>query len=221
MERYIKIEELGCNPLTKTEREGRIIAASRAYAEFMNVIYPEWRDDPGMQGTPDRVAKMFINEMLAGIHNDPPKITVFDNKGNMNGAQYTGIVFDGGIPVKSMCSHHHMPFFGYAYVAYIPKEGGKIIGLSKLNRIVEFCSRRFNVQEHLTEDIHHIVSKLVGECQGVAVAIEARHLCVSHRGVGDNSVMKTTKLSGRFWDNEIGTRNEYYRMIADMKLVIV
>lgn len=197
-------------PLSDEEKDAKIAVAAAAYEGFMDAVIPNWRNDPNSKDTPIRVAKTYITELCSGIYGKKPKMTSFDNVN-----KYNGIVFQGGIEVKSMCSHHHLPFFGKAWVAYIPKSSGNIIGLSKLNRIVEFCSRRPQVQENLTVQINEEVSKLVGENDGVAVCIKAVHTCVCHRGVGHGSAMQTAKLTGLFFTNEIGTRAEFYNMIAN------
>lgn len=194
--------------------EERIKKAAASFASFLDYTYPNWRRDPSMSDTPTRVAKMYVNEIFGAVHSHPPKITSFENTGE---TAYQGIIFQGGIDVKSVCSHHIMPFIGKAYVAYIPseKEGSKIIGLSKLNRIVEFCSRRPQVQESLTRQIHSLISSLIGDNKGVAVHIVANHMCVSMRGVNQESTMRTAHLSGLFFSNEIGTRDEFYRFVGD------
>lgn len=201
-------------PLKDIERKRLLVDAGEAYAKFMDVILPDWRQDPNTQETPKRVAKMFINELFAGLNNEPPKITAFENLG-----EYGGVVFQGDIEVKSLCSHHFMPFFGKAHVAYIPKKRGMIIGLSKLNRIVEFYARRPQVQETLTTQIHDAIHDLVGydNCVGVAVMIEAQHTCVSHRGIRQDSMMKTAKLSGAFLSSEDTAKEEFYNFIRDLK----
>lgn len=191
--------------------EERLLEAEKAYAKFMDVILPKWEEDPNAVDTPKRVAKMFLKELYSGLYGEKPKITVFDNVD-----KYTGIVFQGNIEVKSQCSHHHMPFIGVAHVAYIPSIHGKIIGLSKLNRVVEYFSRRPQVQENLTMQIHEYLEKILGSSQGVAVYIEANHTCVSHRGIGQNSTMKTVKLSGSFLEED-AARGEFYQFIHDLK----
>lgn len=198
--------------LNEREREEKIQKAERAYSMFMDEILPGWEEDPNSKETPHRVAKMYVDELLQGFYGPDPKITTFPNVD-----KYTGIVFQGGIRVRSMCSHHHAFFFGSAFVAYIPKEEGQIIGLSKLNRIVNFYSRRIQVQENLTEQIHQAITKLIGVNDGVAVVIKANHTCVSHRGIGEESEMQTAKLSGLFFSDQIGTRKEFYSMINNFK----
>lgn len=185
-------------------------AAEMAYESFMDALLPGWREDPNAIDTPRRVAKAFAEDYLKGIYNDFPKITSFDNVDN-----YSGIVFSGGIEVKSMCSHHHAPFIGVAYVAYIPDPDGKIVGLSKLNRIVEHYSRRPQVQENLTQQIHDSLKTILEKNLGIAVYIKANHTCVSHRGIGQDSTMKTAQVSGYFFTNELGSKDEFYKMISD------
>lgn len=194
--------------LNDQERAIKIQQATEAYARFMDVILPGWENDPNSQDTPKRVAKMYINELFKGLYDIEPKITTFDNID-----KYNGLVFQGNIEVKSLCSHHHMPFKGKAYVSYIPSKETRIIGLSKLNRIVDFFSRRPQVQENLTTQIHDYIQKIIGGSLGVAVMIEAEHLCVSHRGILQPSSMKTAKLSGVFLEDDNRSRDEFYDFI--------
>lgn len=189
-------------------KEEKIQLASEHYAKFMDVVIPGWSNDPQAIDTPKRVAKAFIEDLVRSLHSDPPKITEFDN-----GEGYDGIVAQCNIPIKSMCAHHHLSITGFAHVAYIPKDKSKIIGLSKLNRIVDYWARRPQTQEHLTMQIHNDINKRIPNNDGVAVVIHASHFCCSHRGVGHDSEMHTAKLSKFFFDNELDTRAEFYRMI--------
>lgn len=182
--------------------------AANSYAQFMDHVVPGWREDPQAQDTPMRVAKSFVNDLVHSLHNEMPKITDFEN-----GEGYDGIVAQCNIPVKSLCAHHHLPIAGFAHVAYIPKSGAKIIGLSKLNRIVEYWSRRPQTQEHLTMQIVKAIQHYIPENDGVGCVIHASHFCCSHRGIHQDSEMHTAKLTGLFFSNEIGTRTEFYRMI--------
>lgn len=190
------------------EQEKRIIKAAAAYALFMDEVVPGWRDDKQAKDTPTRVAKSFVNDLCKGLFTNEPMIKHFDN-----GEGYDGIVAQCNIPVKSLCAHHHLPITGFAHVGYIPKEKSEIIGLSKLNRIVEYWSRRPQTQEHLTMQIFNHLNKLLEGNSGVAVVIHAAHFCTSHRGVYHDSEMHTAKLSGFFFDNALDTRAEFYRMI--------
>jgi GTP cyclohydrolase I len=199
-------------PRSSEEIQKIIDDAATAYETFMDALKFDWRSDPHSADTPRRVAKSFVNDMFRGCYENMPKITAFKNT-----EKYDGMVFQGGIPVKSMCSHHHLPFIGRAYVAYIPDKDGKVIGLSKLNRIVEFYSRRPQVQESLTMQIHDAIDKICEGNLGVAVMISATHTCACLRGVKhDGCEMKTSKLSGVFMDNTNLSRNEFYQFVADM-----
>lgn len=180
--------------------------ATLAYESFMDALRIDWRNDPNSHDTPRRYAKAFIKDYISGCYSSPPNITAFEN---LSG--YDGIVAQTEIPITSLCSHHHAPFTGVAHIAYIPNKDGKVIGLSKLNRIADWFSRRPQVQENLTMDIHDYINKVCEGNNGVAVVIEARHTCCSHRGIRQNSVMKTSKLSGSFLDNE-KTRTELFQL---------
>ena len=199
------------NPLSDVKRKGMIKKASKAYEKFMDALGIDWKSDPNSSDTPTRVAKSFINDLASGCYDSPPKITTFDNNAN-----YDGIVFDGNIDVKSFCSHHHLPFIGVAHVAYIPAADGQIIGLSKMNRAVEFFSRRPQVQESLTMQIHGFLDEIIQGNEGVAVVLEADHMCACVRGVRHNSTMMTSKISGRFKEDP-ATREEFYDFISRLK----
>lgn len=215
MEEYTKEYKLkfanGNHPHTTEERQIIIANAAKAYEAYLDALGFDWRNDPNSTGTPLRVAKAFVNDLASGCYDVPPKITSFPSNG------YDGMVFQGGIPVKSMCSHHHLAFTGKAHVAYIPSAEGRVIGLSKLNRIVEFYARRPQIQEGLCVQIHDAISDVCEQNRGVAVMISATHTCACLRGVKhDGCEMKTSKLSGDFLEDG-ATRAEFYDFIADMK----
>lgn len=191
-----------------TEKEEKINLAAEKYGEFMDIILPGWKTDPNSKDTPNRVAKAYITELFKSIHNEEGlKITTFDNI-----KKYDGIVLQSNISIKSLCSHHHQAISGIAHIAYIPSKDGKIIGLSKLNRIADYFARMPQVQENLTEEIHDRVNELCEDNQGVAVLIKAKHLCCSHRGILHDSDMQTVKLSGAFKEND-SARSELYQLI--------
>ena len=192
---------------TKEEKQAMIIAAASHYGAYMTALGIDWENDPNSSDTPMRVAKAFVNDLAQGCYEDAPKITAFDNLD-----KYDGIVFQGNIDVKSFCSHHHLPFIGYAHVAYIPSTSGKVIGLSKLNRIVEYFARRPQVQENLTMQIHEYINEVCEGNKGVAVMVSANHMCACVRGVRHNSTMMTSKMSGAFMDDP-AARNEFYRFV--------
>ena len=202
----------GNMPLTEEEKQSMIKEASEHYGCYMDALRIDWRTDPNSSDTPMRVAKAFVNDLAEGCYNKEPKITAFDNIDN-----YDCMVFQGNIKVNSFCSHHHLPFVGFAHTAYLPGEGGKIIGLSKLNRTVEFYSRRPQVQENLTMQIHNHIDRVCEKNNGVAVMIEANHLCACVRGVRHDATMKTSKLSGEFMNYKSHARKEFYSFIGDLK----
>lgn len=186
------------------EMEIRRQRAEECYKDFLYALGYDLHEDPNMEDTPRRVVKMLMRETCKGTYLKEPRVTTFPS-------DYTGIVFEGDIDVKSLCSHHMMPFFGKAYIAYIPQ--GEVIGLSKLNRIVDWFSRRPQLQEQLTQQIHDYLQKVLPNNQGIAIFIEANHTCVSLRGIEHHSVMKTSKLSGAFLDNTDKSREEFFQMI--------
>jgi GTP cyclohydrolase I len=201
----------GNHPLTEQEKQSMIQEAAEHYGNYMTALGFDWKDDPNSSDTPMRVAKAFVNDLASGVYSKSPKITAFDN---IDG--YDGVVFQGNITVHSFCSHHHLPFIGKAHVAYIPTPDGKVIGLSKLNRIVEFYARRPQVQENLTMQIHDHVHEECTDNIGVAVMIEANHMCACVRGVKHDATMKTAKLSNVF-KNKDRVREEFYNFIRDLK----
>jgi GTP cyclohydrolase I len=159
--------------------------------EFMLQFGLDLADD-SLAETPKRVSKLYMNEYFLGLdYNNFPKATVIANKMKVD-----EMVVERNIIVNSLCEHHLLPILGSAYVAYIPR--AKVLGLSKLNRIVDFFSRRPQVQERLTLQIYHTLSYLL-ETDDVAVIIEAEHMCVKTRGVRDAcSDTLTSKLGGVF-----------------------
>ena len=203
----------GNHPRMDEEKQEIIENAAKAYEAYMDALGFDWRSDPNSADTPRRVAKAFVNDLAAGCYNDPPNITTFDNVDN-----YDGLVFQGNIKTNSFCSHHHLPFIGQTHVAYIPGKDGQVIGLSKLNRIVEWYSRRPQVQENLTMQIHKYINEVCVDNNGVAVLVEANHTCAGLRGVKHDSTMKTARMSGAFLDRkDINTRQEFYDFVRDLK----
>lgn len=193
-----------------SDEEKKIIIdnAAKAYENFLDALRIDWRNDVNSADTPRRVAKSYVCDLIKGCYEGPPKITTFPSDG------YDGIVSQMNIPVTSMCSHHHLAFTGVAHVAYIPDKNGQVIGLSKLNRIVEHFARRPQIQEGLTVQIHKSINDLCKGNQGVAVVLKCSHTCACHRGVKHHGcVMITSKLSGSFMDED-SARKEFYDFIA-------
>ncbi len=174
--------------LSDSEKKERIAIL---FEEIMDVMGLDLTDD-SLQGTPKRVAKMYIDEIFSGLNpENKPKVALFDNK-----YQYNQMLVEKNITFYSNCEHHFVPIIGKAHVAYI--SSGKVIGLSKLNRIVQYYAKRPQVQERLTNQIANEL-KLILDTEDVAVIIDAKHLCVSSRGIKDDTSSTTTVYyGGRF-----------------------
>ncbi len=178
--------------LTNTEKKAKI---AHHFREIMETLGLDLTDD-SLNGTPERVAKMYVEEIFSGLDDrNKPKIALFDNK-----YAYNEMLVEKNITLFSNCEHHFVPIIGRAHVAYI--SNGKVIGLSKLNRIVQHFARRPQVQERLTNQIA-VELQSVLETENVAIIIDAEHLCVSSRGIQDvNSSTVTSFYGGVFKSNE-------------------
>ena len=189
--------------LSDAEKIERI---SDHFAEIMHLLGLDLRDD-SLRGTPRRVAKMYVNEIFRGLNPaNKPAVTTFENK-----YQYRRLVVERNIPLQSTCEHHFQPIFGVAHVAYIPN--GRVVGLSKLNRIVDFFARRPQVQERLTMQIAESLMEALKPL-GVAVVIEALHLCMAMRGVEkSNSSTVTSAMLGSFRNSD-RVRSEFLSLIG-------
>lgn len=194
-------------PLTEEEKQQMILNAEKAYGDFLDALKVDWRNDPNSDKTPYRIAKAYVRDLWAGRYNAAPEITAFPSDG------YDGIVQESNISITSMCSHHHQTILGTVSVAYIPGPNGQVVGLSKLNRLVEHFARRGSIQEQLTVAIHNAVDKICEGNVGVAVMISATHNCVQCRGVKHiGASMQTAKLTGAFKD-DVSSRTEFYKNI--------
>jgi GTP cyclohydrolase I len=194
-------------PLNEDQKWEMVDNAAEAYGKFLDALGCDWRNDPNSSDTPRRVAKAYVFDLWKGRYEEMSKITAFPSDG------YDGIVQESNIPVESMCSHHHQRIGGKVSIAYVPSKDGKVIGLSKLNRIVDLFGRRGAIQEQLTVAIHNAINKICEGNIGVAVMIDATHNCVSCRGVKHQGAsMQTAKLSGCFL-NEEAARAEFYKNI--------
>lgn len=197
-------------PRTEEEKQYMIEQAAEHYGKFLNALGFDWTKDPHSANTPKRVAKAWIHDLIRGSVSAEPEITSFPNDEG-----YTGLICQTRIPVISLCAHHNLGFHGVAHVAYIPgkEKTDMVVGLSKLNRIVDFYARRPNIQESLTKQIADHIDRLCIGNRGVAVVIESQHNCVKCRGIKQDSIMKTSQMTGYFWTNEIGTRQEFFNLI--------
>lgn len=188
---------------TMMSNEEKIQKIQIHFTEIMKTLGLDLNDD-SLKDTPKRVAKMYVNEIFGGLNPDHfPKITVIENK-----MQYDQMVCVQNIEVMSFCEHHFQPIDGFATVAYIPHK--KVIGLSKINRIVEYFSRRPQVQERLTKQIADSLQYIL-DTEDIAVHINARHYCVIARGIQDaHSSTTTSDLRGAFKKSG-DTRSEFLK----------
>ena len=171
--------------LSDEEKKEKI---SFLFAEIMDVLGLDLTDD-SLKGTPSRVAKMYVDEIFSGLNPlNKPKVALFENK-----YQYNQMLVEKNITFYSNCEHHFVPIFGKAHIAYI--SSGKVIGLSKLNRIVQYFSQRPQVQERLTNQIGRELVEILGT-EDVAVILDAKHLCVSSRGIKDDTSSTVTAYYG-------------------------
>jgi GTP cyclohydrolase I len=171
--------------LTDSEKKAKIAGL---FEEIMDVLGLDLTDD-SLKGTPERVAKMYIDEIFSGLNpKNKPKVALFENK-----YHYNQMLVEKDITFYSNCEHHFVPIIGKAHVSYI--SSGKVIGLSKLNRIVNYYARRPQVQERLTNQIAEELKRILGT-EDVAVIIDAKHLCVSSRGIKDDSSATVTAFYG-------------------------
>ena len=173
------------------DRKGKIEVIETLFADIMKTMGLDLTDD-SLMDTPKRVAKMYVNEIFWGLDYEAfPKCTTVDNK-----MQYNEMVVERNVMVQSNCEHHFVVIDGLATVAYVPKS--KVLGLSKINRIVEYFSKRPQIQERLTEQIFHSLQYIL-DTEDVAVLIDAQHYCVKSRGVEDTgSSTVTVRLGGGF-----------------------
>lgn len=185
--------------------ELKIELIAKHFKEIMHVMGLDL-DDESLQGTPLRVAKMFVKEQFKGL--DPknrPHPTLFENK-----FRYKEMLVEKDINFFSTCEHHFVPIYGKAHLAYI--SSGKVIGLSKLNRIVDYFAKRPQVQERMTVQIANELKEVL-QTDDIAVVIDAKHMCVASRGIKDiTSTTVTSSYSGKFLDAQ--TRNEFLTYIG-------
>ena len=211
-----RIEEIGENHVaTSAENpirsdafdisdEEKIVKIEKSVKDILHTLGMDLTDD-SIQGTPKRVAKAFINEMFMGLNpKNKPKASTFDNNYN-----YGEMLVEKNIVLYSTCEHHLLPIIGRAHVAYI--SDGKVIGLSKMNRIVEYFSKRPQVQERLTMQIVQAMQEALGT-KDVACVIDAKHLCVNSRGIKDiESSTVTSEFGGKFKEKE--TKKEFLQYL--------
>ncbi len=194
------------NGLSRTDKIDQI---EKHFIDVMKVLGLDLADD-SLVDTPKRVAKMYVNEIFWGLDYEAfPKCTAVDNK-----MKYDEMVIERNINVQSNCEHHFVVIDGVATVAYIPNE--KVLGLSKLNRVVEYFAKRPQIQERLTEQVYHALSYIL-DTENIGVIVDAQHYCVKSRGVEDvGSSTITSKLGGCF-KNDPAVRNEFMNIVNAQK----
>ncbi len=194
-DRDLKLSRL-CNealdePLADDERAAMVAAAARKMEELFDVLRIDHRNDHNTRETPQRVAKMFVEEILQGRYTAPPAITEFDNA-----QAYDQLIVTGPIEVRSMCAHHLMPIYGGAVIGILPAADGKIIGLSKYDRIVDYFASRLQIQEELVKQIGQYIMDMT-KPRGLAVRVSAVHMCKTQRGV--RSSHRGRMINTYFW----------------------
>ncbi len=197
--------------LTQKEKEKIIEKAAVHYGKFLTALGVDWENDPNSADTPRRVSKAYVNDLWKGRYEIMDSDTT-----NFPADGYAGVILEKDIPLISQCSHHHQTILGKCHIAYIPKKvGGRVVGLSKLNRVVEHFSRRGAIQEQLTMAIHSAINKITGDNDGVMVVLHATHNCVSCRGIKHmGASMITSEVSGVFADHTKTAKNEVMHMIG-------
>ena len=196
------------NLSNKLNNKEKIDAIAHHFSSIMKILDLDLNDD-SLKDTPKRVAKMYVEEIFEGLDNSKiPSIKKFDNS-----FDYKGIILEKNISLFSLCEHHFVPIVGKAHIGYFAND--KIVGLSKLNRIVNFFSKKPQVQEKLTVQIVEFLKKEL-ETEDVACVIDAQHLCVSMRGIKDvNSWTTTAEYSGKFLESNF--KNEFLQLIVGEK----
>jgi GTP cyclohydrolase I len=184
-------------------KEELINDATKAFESVLDALLIDRENDPNSKGTARRLAKMYFNEIMAGRYDPAPNATSFPNEGE---DAYTGMLVVRS-ELRSMCSHHHQPVNGVAYIGIIPN--GKVIGLSKYTRIAQWCARRGTLQEELCNDIAKEISRATNS-KNVGVYIQATHGCCENRGImAHSSLTQTTVLKGAFKE-DVGTKKEFF-----------
>lgn len=199
-------------PLGGTEKDCMIESAALKLGELFDILQIDHRHDHNTRDTPRRVARMYVEELLAGRFDPPPVITEFENA-----QRFKGLIVTGPIDLKSTCAHHLMPIYGSVIIGILPSEDGRIIGLSKYDRVVAHYAARFQIQEELTKQIgDYLIEKTAP--LGLSVRLNAVHMCKAHRGVhaSHNSRMITTVHYGAMETND-AARAEFLAECANLE----
>ena len=206
--RELKLARL-CNealaePMAQADREAMIAAAAQKVEELFDVLRIDHRNDHNTRETPLRVAKMFVEEILQGRYTAPPRITEFDNA-----QAYDQLIVTGPLEIRSMCAHHLTPIYGHAVIGILPAADGKIIGLSKYDRIVEYFASRLQIQEELVKQIGQYIMDAT-KPRGLAVRVSAVHMCKTQRGV--RASRRSRMINTYYWGEmakDAGLKSEF------------
>lgn len=191
---------------TDTDRKDKIDLIEKHFAVIMETLGLDLSDD-SLNETPKRVAKMYVNEIFWGLDYEAfPKCTAVDNK-----MRYDEMVVERNVNVQSNCEHHFVIIDGVATVAYIPKK--KVLGLSKINRVVEYFSKRPQIQERLTEQVYHALQFIL-DTDDIGVVVHAQHYCVKSRGVEDTGSSTVTSKLGGVFKSDPNVRTEFMRLVS-------
>jgi len=200
-----KIKANGNQPLTEKELAKKQKKMEKVFQDFFKVLDFDTENDPNIKESSQRMAKMWVRELLEGNFSEEPKITTFPNQQNTD-----QMIISGPIKVDSVCSHHGITIAGSCYIAYIP--GDEVIGISKFSRIVRFFSRRMQIQEEMTQQISDYIQNLM-KPKGIIVFMKCRHFCEIARGVREENIwMTTSSVQGVFKENA-SARQEFFNLI--------
>ena len=206
-ERGVSISDRDSNIIPNGEEKERVEKIAEHVGAILDMLHLD-RTDPNLTGTPERVAKMYLEMFHGLVEGAEPEVTTFPNEEN-----YRSMVMERDTPFYSMCAHHLVPFYGHAHIAYIPNR--RIVGLSKLPRILEFYAKRPQIQERLTEQVADYLWNNL-QPLGAMVVIEARHLCVEMRGVKKPGALTVTSaIRGCFEDRKV--RGEFLSFLGRTK----
>lgn len=197
----------GTSTISPEEREQMIERLEKKFSEVFEILRID-RNDPNSTDTPFRLANMWVNELFKGRYTDAPRLTVFPNRTSVD-----ELVISRGIRVMSVCSHHWQPIIGDCAIGYVPKD--KVIGLSKLTRVVEWFARRGQIQEELGEQIADYLTEVLDPI-ALGVVIKSKHYCMIARGVeaGEQAEMITSVMRGELATNQT-LRNEFLKLITE------
>lgn len=198
-------------PLSAEEREAMICTAEGKLEELLDILRIDHRNDPNTNGTPGRVAKMLVNELLRGRNVAPPALTDFDNR-----MVYQGMIVTGPIEVRSTCAHHLMPIRGEAFIGVLPSANGRVLGLSKYDRVVDHFATRLQTQEELVQQVADFLWENTSP-RGLAVRISASHMCRLQRGVRAGSGRMVTNVYLGAFTEEPGLKDEFLRECSSLE----